>query len=121
MMFSWGQSKSYQLALDTTAIVPEPILAEIDLPFCDVKSHRDYNIGTTKEGDIYSWGCNLFGRLGLEEKVQKNKIPKQIDIDVQVIQVSLGNSHVLARTNHGGVFAWGNGLHGQLGIGKLVP
>lgn len=36
-----------------------------------------------------------------------------------VIALSCGQFHTLALTAHGSVFAWGWGIHGQLGLGNI--
>ena len=75
-LFGWGDSKSYQLALDTTGIVPEPV--NIDYDFTSsiekVYSKSDYNIAIANDGELHSWGSNMFNRLGLNHLKKANGI-----------------------------------------------
>lgn len=47
------------------------------------------------------------------------------DARIRVVQVSAGEAHTLALTAAGGVYTWGRGLFGRLGVGvfqdELIP
>jgi alpha-tubulin suppressor-like RCC1 family protein len=57
------------LALDTTGIVPYPV--DIDYEFTSgikkIESKSDFNIVVLSNGELYSWGSNMFNRLGLNQ------------------------------------------------------
>lgn len=55
-----------------------------------------------KNGNLVSWGRNDLGQRG-----PKHFVPME--------QISAGSEHVLGRTTHGGVWAWGWGEHGNCG------
>jgi len=81
----------------------------------------------TEAGDVYSWGFNNFGPLGLgdeENRPAPVKIPGNLD-DLDVVAVENGNGTSFAITDAGGLFAWGLNSNGQLGQGdleeRLVP
>jgi alpha-tubulin suppressor-like RCC1 family protein len=51
----------------------------------------------TASGELYTWGLNgPSGRLALGNEDEHAFTPKRVNIDRQVIDVSLGTNHALA-------------------------
>ncbi|MGL4951325.1 MAG: RCC1 domain-containing protein, partial [Mycoplasma sp.] len=76
------------------------------------------------DGKLFMWGKNHQGQLGNNSTDNKNK-PVYVDVDGDknpnndnVLDVSLGQYHSVARTSSG-VYAWGWNLRGQLGLGNF--
>lgn len=69
---------------------------------------------------VYTWGCSNYGQLGLGE-VKESPHPRIVPglVGEHVIALACGQYHTLALTNQGEVFAWGWGVHGQLGLGHV--
>lgn len=67
---------------------------------------------------MFSWGRGDRGVLGHGD-VKSLKIPRAIEFfnSKRVIQISAGRQHVLVLTQSHGVFAFGDGSHGKLGLG----
>ena len=73
-------------------------------------------------GKIYSWGCNLFSRLGQtvsSSQMPKVRIPKEVSLPEKVVKIGIGTYHVVALTLNGEGFSWGKGNLGQLGIDRF--
>lgn len=70
---------------------------------------------------LYSWGRGDMGVLGREARRTESS-PGIIDVftTMRVVEISAGLLHVLVLTEHDGVFAFGDGKHGKLGLGTLV-
>jgi alpha-tubulin suppressor-like RCC1 family protein len=66
-------------------------------------------------GELYAWGNNGSGQLGLGHYEETN-IPTKVDLS-DVIKVACGSIHTLALTKKRDVYAWGNNFQGQLGLG----
>jgi alpha-tubulin suppressor-like RCC1 family protein len=66
---------------------------------------------------VYSWGANLFSRLG--NNLSKVRIPQQVILPAKVITIGIGNHHVVAVTQEGEAYSWGKGDFGQLGIDRF--
>lgn len=98
-MYAWGSSKSSQLTLDTTYIVPYPVETDFDQEVDAIYSKSDYNVAM-KDGKLYSWGSDAFGRLGMASTTKKQRIPRLISID-KVKTISLGDYHVVAVNTNG--------------------
>ncbi|XP_054160492.1 RCC1 and BTB domain-containing protein 2-like [Oppia nitens] len=73
-------------------------------------------IGLTSNGRLYGWGNNEFGQLGIGSFEHTSR-PQLIEEFVckTVVAVSCGNSHTLALTTDGLVFAFGRNCYGQIG------
>lgn len=71
-------------------------------------------------GQLFSWGCNLFGQLGHGDKennkIEKPSLIKSLATKV-IVQISCGGNHCLALSKNGQIFSWGSNAFGQLGHG----
>ena len=72
--------------------------------------------------EVMSWGGNEHGQLGSMNKENRSKAYYVYEDEYEsilsdVISVAAGDTHSLALTKDGYVYAWGGNEHGQLGIG----
>lgn len=77
----------------------------------------------TNDGNVYSFGIGKFGNLGYKlpdiyQDVQL--LSKLIDhlSNKIVTQVACGGLHSFVQTNNNEIIGFGNGIHGQLGLGS---
>jgi len=79
-----------------------------------------------KNGQLYSWGCGVSGRLGLdltEGDPQKDVAePKLVQalLGRTVVRVSCGQSHSAAIVQGGQLYMWGSASNGKLGLGESL-
>lgn len=80
-------------------------------------------------GELYTWGSTASGRCGhgnlgslCKSRAMSASLPKRVDAlrNVNIVQVSAGDSHTLALSESGRVFSWGIGSSGQLGHGHIM-
>ena len=73
-----------------------------------------------RRGNVYSWGLNTQGALGLGQQIPATDKPQIIDklMEADITQVSCGNHFTLFLTGRNEVKACGNNQLGQLGINK---
>uniref|UniRef100_A0A665WAK9 HECT and RLD domain containing E3 ubiquitin protein ligase 4 n=1 Tax=Echeneis naucrates TaxID=173247 RepID=A0A665WAK9_ECHNA len=73
----------------------------------------------SRGGQVFSWGQNRYGQLGLGKKGQSISTPQIIKSlqGIPFAQISAGGAHSFALTlsGEGGVFTFGAGGYGQLG------
>ncbi len=92
-----------------------------------VETGQAHMVALTDKGDVYSWGLGKNGRLGLGTDVRvgveapANKFFPSPGIvvglrGIRVRQVSCAPAHSVA-VSDGGVFSWGEGSGGRLGLG----
>jgi alpha-tubulin suppressor-like RCC1 family protein len=117
----WGCDNRGQLGTGKKDTRYSPTL--LDLPpgiqFSRVACGSFFSMGITEEGDVYSWGGNPEGQLGLGHR-EERVIPTKIEgIPDKIVEVACGYSHSLALTAEGEVYAWGRNEAGELGIGNF--
>lgn len=80
------------------------------------------------DGRVLAWGSSGSGELGItpqgefETRAQPrmgSSTPTPVAVSFDAVDISCKANHLLARTRDGGVYAWGRGDGGQLGIGPL--
>lgn len=66
---------------------------------------------------VYAWGSNKYGQLGLGPVVQESPYPQVISAlsGIEIVDIVAGQYHSVALTSTGRVYTWGWGIHGQLG------
>ena len=89
-----------------------------------------HSAAVTKDGDLYMWGSNECGQLGVYSNAD-SKIPIKVNNssstlpEKSVKYVALGDRHSAAITKDGSLYMWGYNLLGQLGDGtttnKYIP
>jgi alpha-tubulin suppressor-like RCC1 family protein len=77
----------------------------------------EHTVLATPQGLLYAWGRNNFGQVGDGSMTTPRTAPKAIPSVTGVISLTAGDSHTLALTWDGRVFAWGYNNSGRLGDG----
>ncbi|WP_284638631.1 RCC1 domain-containing protein [Paenibacillus silviterrae] len=67
-------------------------------------------------GQLWAFGENTFGQLGLDKGNYRNK-PSALSSLKEVKQVAAGYGHTAVLKSDGTVWTWGNNIYGQLGDG----
>ena len=107
----------------------------------DVGCGHNFTVCVTTSGDVYAFGSNDEGALGVGENdgVDCSSLPLRVTLPdlpspfsvmqmptaasapAVVSSVSCGSFHVVVHTRCGRVLAWGNNEYGQLGLGDEDP
>ena len=89
-----------------------------------IAAGRDHSLALTKSGEVYAWGLNESGQLGLGDK-EDRFTPTKVPGLPRVKAIAAGLEHSLALTESGEVYAWGRNEYGELGLGdtekRLTP
>ena len=97
--------------------VKPPVKPLVD---AQVSAGYSHTIALTKAGQLYAWGRNDKGQLGIGNNGDKTK-PHSVTVPLGVkkwTQVSAGVNHTVALTDAGQLYAWGLNDKGQLGTGN---
>lgn len=78
-------------------------------------------LALTDTGDIYSWGYNSYGLLGLGYSNTSQEIygPERINLS-NIVDINGDFDSMYALTSTGDVYSWGYNYYGQLGIGNTT-
>ncbi|XP_075704629.1 serine/threonine-protein kinase Nek9 isoform X2 [Rhinoderma darwinii] len=79
----------------------------------------DFTMCITDEGQLYSFGSDYYGCLGVGQSLGSEVLePILVDffLNEPIEQVSCGDSHVMVLTRSRCVYSWGCGEYGRLGL-----
>jgi E3 ubiquitin-protein ligase HERC4 len=78
---------------------------------------RFHTICVTAQSQVYAWGHNSAGQLGLGDRRDRHS-PVVVDAlwALPVVQLAAGDAHSAAVTTSGHMFIWGSNHFGQLGL-----
>ena len=102
-------------------LIPElspPIINEMHR-IREISCGHFHTLALTENGDVFSWGSNSYGQLGLNDTIDRNK-PKMIESlnNYRITEIACGGNFSLALTesmNNTNVWSWGYGKRGALG------
>ena len=124
-VFACGANYNGQLGLgggDREKITPQLVSQLIDI--VQIAAGYYYSLCLSNAGQIYSFGNNDSGQLGLGDNVNSNT-PKVILQLNHIIQIVAGKDHSLVLSTTGKVYAYGSNIYGKLGLGtnkdKNIP
>lgn len=76
---------------------------------------KNHCIFLTKKGEVFTWGCNAFGQLGIGSTTSESKPVKVTGLTEPVRAIGSECNHCLALCSNGTLMAWGDNIYGQLG------
>ena len=85
---------------------------------CSVGEHHGHSLAVTASGEVYSWGDNYKGKLGLGDSPSvstPHTVPASSFNNEKVVHVSCGGIHSSALSDEGRIYTWGCGSDGRLG------
>ncbi|MER7947843.1 sialidase [Streptomyces sp. NPDC096079] len=115
---SWGHNSSGQLGNggNTNQTVPTTVPRLTNIK--DVAAGGRHALALDTGGQVYAWGDNAYGQLGNNRTGDSRTVPDRVQGMPKVKQISAGCDFSLALLENGKVYAWGRGIHGQLGTGN---
>ena len=118
-IYSFGRNQKGQLGLGNYDYRNNPtLISEIPNNIVQISAGDKYSLCLTNAGEIYAWGKNMGGQLGLGNYNNRN-IPTLVPtLPNNIIQIEAGNNHSLVLSSSGKIYAFGYNISGQLGLGK---
>ncbi|MFA7764579.1 RCC1 domain-containing protein [Streptomyces sp. NRRL S-448] len=115
---AWGHNSSGQLGnggrTNQTVPLTVPSLGSIKA----VAAGGSHALALDDRGQVYSWGDNAYGQLGNNRTGESRTVPDRVQGSFKAKRISAGCDFSLALLENGKVYAWGRGVHGQLGNGS---
>ncbi|XP_054818379.1 PH, RCC1 and FYVE domains-containing protein 1-like [Prosopis cineraria] len=119
-LFTWGDGDGGRLGhVDNgRKLLPTCVTQLVDYDFVQVSCGRMLTVALTNLGKVFTMGNKVHGQLGNSHAKDKTVILVEGDLKQEFVkQISSGSYHVAVLTSAGSVYTWGNGTHGQLGLG----
>ena len=122
-LYSWGNNSYGQLGNNTRSYrqaTPSKVNLPTGVPkFTQISAGTNYSLALGSDGNLYSWGWNSDGELGIGsndaiEKLTPSKGLMPAD-GTKFTQISAGDNHSLALGSDGNVYSWGDNRKNQLG------
>ena len=114
-VWTWGRNNNYQIG-NTRANQYTPYKVSNLPKVIKISARNNNTMVITENNELYAWGLNAYGDLGLGTYTNK-VLPKKVKGIHDIIDISGGKSHYIALNRAGEVFVTGSNLYGQLGIG----
>jgi len=141
LVFSWGGGGCGQLGHPDTAQMPKDedgcpyqptprLVEDLAAVVCYVACGKAHTVVVCAEGHLYSWGAGACGQLGHpdtsnfpfdEDGYPFHPTPRMVASlrGVRLVAAACGDVHTLALAEDGGLYCFGGGSFGQLGLGNV--
>ncbi|XP_075279217.1 putative E3 ubiquitin-protein ligase HERC4 isoform X1 [Opisthocomus hoazin] len=120
-VYAWGLATDGQLGLPGTEEcirVPRNIKSLSEIQIVQVACGYYHSLALSKGSEVFSWGQNKYGQLGLGYEYKKQNSPHVIKslLGIPFAQIAAGGAHSFVLTLSGAIFGWGRNKFGQLGL-----
>jgi alpha-tubulin suppressor-like RCC1 family protein len=131
-LYAWGDNTHGQLGNGSSggnSDVPVKVLLPLGVTPTSVASAGDSTYAIGSDGNVYAWGYNQFGALGIGSTADPIT---GTDIPTKVLLPSGVSANAIAANGQGGydasayaigsdgnLYAWGDNVYGELGIGAV--
>ncbi|XP_065644177.1 RCC1 and BTB domain-containing protein 1 isoform X3 [Hydra vulgaris] len=120
-VYAWGSNNCGQLGLgiSNNQATPKRVSLIPSKKIVSVSCGQSFTVMLTTDGELYSWGYNGNGQLGIENntnQLQPVRVTGSL-IGKFIEKIVCGMAHVLVLTDIGELYSWGANSYGQLGLG----
>ncbi|KAM4619545.1 putative E3 ubiquitin-protein ligase HERC3 [Polymixia lowei] len=104
------------------AYTPRPVEIFRNIHVSQVACGNQHSLALTKDGQVYTWGQDCSGQLGLGKGTASVCSPQHLKSlsAVPLVQITAGGHQSFALSFSGAVFVWGRNNSGQLGLGDTT-
>ncbi|XP_043099178.1 probable E3 ubiquitin-protein ligase HERC4 isoform X2 [Puntigrus tetrazona] len=105
-----------------TSTVCKPLQGLNNRQVIQIACGDHHSLALTKEGQVFVWGKNSHGQLGLREDHPDSSSAEHVQSlsGIPLAQISAGGDHSFVLSLSGVVFGWGKNSAGQLGLGDTT-
>ena len=120
-VYAWGANGYGQLGFDSEGVenVPKLVTLPTEDKVISVAAGNSFSLALTSTGNVYAWGINTVGQLGVSSSEETARIaPQKIEALAGVFATSIyaGNTTGAAVAADGKVWFWGDNQEKQLGV-----
>ncbi|XDV15625.1 hypothetical protein PO909_015671 [Leuciscus waleckii] len=104
------------------SIVCSPLKGLENRQVIQIACGDQHSMALTKDGQLFVWGDNTHGQLGLEKEQPSSLTAQPVKslCGIPLAQISAGGDHSFVLSLSGVVFGWGKNSAGQLGLGDTT-
>ncbi len=112
---AYGQTAGKATYSDRVNVVKFP---EEAASIISVSAGDDFSVALDRNGNVYTWGNNRNGELGLgTTDFNRHNEPTRVPTLRNIVKIAAGAKHCIALDKDGYVYTWGNNTSGSLGTG----
>ncbi|XP_043798332.1 RCC1 and BTB domain-containing protein 1-like isoform X1 [Apis laboriosa] len=126
-VYAWGQNTSGQVGCHDITTLVQDIPRKLNFTLTGKKvicisCGDSFSVVVTNNGEVYSWGRNDVGQLGIENNNNDQFHPCRITSLAKIVieKVVCGSIHTLALSDEGVLYVWGANNYGQLGLTTVL-
>jgi alpha-tubulin suppressor-like RCC1 family protein len=122
--YCWGHAAYGRLGSAVAdSVVPAPVAVSGTLRLRALSAGRRHACGVTATGDVWCWGGNSTGALGISPATETSAVPVHVEVAAPVETVGAGFLHSCGLTTDGEVLCWGRGfqLGDSAGVTRPTP
>lgn len=118
-VLAWGGNELGQLGgRGADVLLPAEVALPPALSVASVAAGCSHSALLGSRGEVYTWGCNAWGQLGLGDRLPRER-PTRVR-GLPAVRALACGQHTAAVGEGGEFFTWGNGKRGQLGHGDTA-
>ena len=134
-LWTWGHNGQGQLGIGDTKDRHAPVKASVNgQKIVAVAAGDAHSAAITDSGELWTWGSNGHGRLGIGDTASRwlsrwlglgdttsRCAPVRVSVNGQkIVAVAAGGFHTAGLTDSGELWTWGHNGAGQLGVGDTT-
>ena len=118
--WAWGNNDGGKLGnWDKTVKQSTPVSVVGGHAFIKISAGYYHSLALKADGTLWSWGDNVYGQLGHNDKLQKSS-PMSVFGGHSFIEIGVGGEFSLALKADGSLWTWGINVKGVLGINSKI-
>ncbi len=117
--YCWGNNGFGQVGDGTLGNVrTTPVAVSGNLAVASISAGGKHTCAVTTAGDLYCWGANGSGQLGIGSQGASHTTPQLVG--ASYASVSAGSWHTCAVKTNGDAYCWGGNAYGNVGDGTAA-
>ncbi|XP_070614117.1 E3 ISG15--protein ligase HERC5-like [Erythrolamprus reginae] len=119
LLILWSNGKVSKCNITTETPKVRPLNELGNKHIVQIACGDHHSMALSKGGELFAWGENEHGQLGMGKAVSHIKKPQLVRAlqGIPLINIAAGSAHSMAVSKFGTVYSWGKNMFGQLGLG----